>query len=53
MNENETFKISFEYNHKETNTRMTFQVLQQKASVVVCSKDTDVLVLMVNKFNEK
>ena len=57
-NANATFKISFECNHEEANTRMIFRALQQKANVVVCLKDTDVLVLMVsvyalNKFNEK
>ena len=63
-NENEIFKISssvtkvFECNHEEGDTRIIFHVLQQKANVVVCSKDMDVLVLMVlayalNKINEK
>ena len=63
-NEDETFKISssvtkvFECSHEEANTVMIFHTLQQKTNVVVCSKDTDVLVLMVfayalNKINEK
>ena len=46
-NENETLKISFEWKHKEANARMIFHVLQQKTNVLVCSKDTDVLVLIV------
>ena len=52
-NENKIFKISssvkkvFECNHEEHNTRIIFQALQQMADVVVCLKDTDVLVLLV------
>ena len=43
---------------EEDNTRIIFHVLQQKTNVVSCSKDTDVLVLMVfayalNKTNEE
>ena len=64
-NENIIFKISssatkaFECNHEEGDTRIIiFHALQQKTNVVVCSKDTDVLVLIVfayalNKINEK
>ena len=57
-NENETLKTSFEWKHKEANARMIFHVLQQKTNVLVCSKDTDVLVLIaffyaLNKINEK
>ena len=63
-NENETFKISssatkvFKCNHEEADTTMIFHALQQKTNVVVCSKDTDALILMVstfalNKINEK
>ena len=63
-NKNETIKISrsvtkiFECNHEESDTRMIFHALQQKTNVVVCSKDTAVLVFMVfpyalNKINEK
>ena len=61
--ENKIFKVSssvtkvFEYNHKEDDTRTIFHGLLQKSNLVVCSKDTDVLVLMVfaytlNKINE-
>ena len=61
--ENKIFKVSssvtkvFEYNHEEDDTRIIFHGLQQKSNLVVCSKDTDVLVLMVfaytlNKINE-
>ena len=46
-NENETLKISFEWKHKKANARMIFHVLQQKTNVLACSKDTDVLVLIV------
>ena len=52
-NENELFKISssvttvFEYKHEEADTTMIFLTLQQKTNVVVCSKDMDVLILMV------
>ena len=52
-NENEIFKISssvtkvFECNHEENDTRIIFHALQQKTDVVVCLKDTDVLVLLV------
>ena len=52
-NENDIFKISssvkkvFESNHGEDDTRIIFHVLQQKTDVVVCLKDTDVLVLLV------
>ena len=63
-NKNEIFKISssvikvFECNYEEADTRMIFHVFQQKPDVAVCSKDTDVLVLMVfvyalSKANEK
>ena len=46
-NENETCKISFECNQEEVDTRMIFYASQQKTTnVAVCSKDTDVLVLM-------
>ena len=57
-----TFKVSFKCNHEEADTRMIFHALtndrRQKTNVVVCSKDTDVLVLKVfvhtlNKFSEK
>ena len=62
--ENETFKISssatkvFDCNPEEVNTRMIFHALQQKTSVGVYSKDTDVIVLIIfayalNKINEK
>ena len=52
-NENEIFKISssvtkaFECNHEEGDTRIIFHALQQKTDVVVCLKDTNVLVSMV------
>ena len=52
-NENEIFKISssvtkvFECNHEENDTRIIFHALQPKTDVVVCLKDTDVLVLLV------
>ena len=46
-NENETFKISFECNHEEADSRMIFHALKQKTNVLLCSKDTDILVLMV------
>ena len=46
-NENVTFKISFECNQEEVDTRMIFHASQQKTNVAVCSKDTGVLVLMV------
>ena len=52
-NGNEIFKISssvtkvFKFNHEEGDTRIIFHALQQKTYVVVCLKDTDVLVLMV------
>ena len=36
-NENEIFKILFECIHEETDTRMIFHALQQKANVAVCS----------------
>ena len=57
-NENGTFKISFECNHEEANTRLVFHALQQNTNVVLCSKDRDIRVLMVfvyalNKINEK
>ena len=63
-NENEILKIPssvtkiFECNHEEADIRITFHALQQKTNVVVCSKDTYVLVMMVfayalNKINEK
>ena len=63
-NKNETFKISnsaikvFQFNHEEANLRIIFHALQQKADAAVCSKDTDVLVLLVfayvlGKINEK
>ena len=64
-NENRIFKIlssatkAFECNHEEGDTRIIiFHASQQKANIVVCSKDTDVLVLIVfayalNKINEK
>ena len=57
-NENEQFKISFECNDEEANTRMIFHALQQKTNVVVCSKDTGVLVSMafvytLHEINEK
>ena len=57
-NEKETFKISFECNQNKVDTRMIFHALQQKTNVVVCSKDTNVLVLMIfvyalDKINEK
>ena len=57
-NENETFKISFECNHEEADSRMIFHALKQKTNVLLCSKDTDILVLMVfvyalNKINGK
>ena len=63
-NKNEIFEISssvkkfFKCNHEEGNTRIIFHALQQKKNVAVCSKDTDVLVLMLfayalNKTNEK
>ena len=57
-NENETLKISFQCNQEEVDIRMIFRALQQQTNVVVCSKDTDVLVLMAfvyafNKTNEK
>ena len=63
-NDNKTFKISgsvtkiFKCNHEEADTRMIFHALQQKTNVAVCSKDRDVLILMVfayafNKINEK
>ena len=48
-NENEIFKISngvtkvFKCNHEESDTRIIFHALQQKANVVVCSKDTDLV----------
>ena len=56
--ENETFKISFKCNQEEVDTKMIFLALQQKTNVTVCSKDTDVFVLMVfvyalNKINDK
>ena len=62
--ENETLKFSnsitkiFKCNHEEADARMIFHALQQKINVVVCSKDTDVLVLLVfayalNKINKK
>ena len=43
---------------EEDDTRIIFHALQQKTNVVACSKDTDVLVLMVfayalNKTNEE
>ena len=55
--ENETFKILFECNDEEADTRMIFHALYNR-NVVVCSKDTDVFVLMVfvyalNKIDEK
>ena len=43
-NENETFKIWLECNHKEADTRIIFHALQQKANLVVWWKDTNVLV---------
>ena len=52
-NENEIFKMSrsvtkvFKFNHEEGDTRIIFHALQQKTNVLVCLKDTDVLVLMV------
>ena len=57
-NENQTFQISIECNHEEFDTRMIFHALQQKANVVVCLKDEDLLALVVfvyapNKINEK
>ena len=63
-NKNEILNISssvrkaFECNHEEDDTRMIFHTLQQKANIVVCSKDTDFLVWMIlpyalNKINEK
>ena len=57
-NKNQTFQISVECNHKEFDTRMIFHALQQKTNVVVCSKDEDLLVLVVfvyatNKINGK
>ena len=57
-NENEAFKISFECSHEEVYTRMIFRALEEKINIVVCSKDTDVLLLMVffyalNKIKDK
>ena len=63
-NKNETFKISsgvtkvFDWNQKEANARMIFHVLQQKKDIAVCSKDMEVVVLMVfayalTEINEK
>ena len=63
-NKNETFKISsgvtkvFDWNQKESNARMIFHVLQQKKDIAVCSKDMEVVVLMVfayalTEINEK
>ena len=52
-NENKIFKMPrsvtkvFECKHKEADSRMIFYALQQQASVVVCSKDKNVLLLMV------
>ena len=52
-NENDIFKISrsfkkvFECSHEEDDTRIIFHVLQQKTDVVVCLKDTVVLVLLI------
>ena len=51
--ENETLKISsnftkvFDSNHKEGDARMIFHALQQKTNVLVCSKNTDVVVLVL------
>ena len=63
-NNNEIFKTPsivtkvFECNHEKANTRMIFTGLQQKTNAVVCSKGTNVFVLLVfsyalNKINEK
>ena len=63
-NKNETFKISnsvtkiFDWNQKESNARIIFHVLQQKKDIAVCSKDMEVVVLMVfayalTEINEK
>ena len=63
-NRNETFKISsgvtkvFDWNQKESNARIIFHVLQQKKDIAVCSKDMEVVVLMVfayalTEINEK
>ena len=52
-NENAIFEISssvtnvFECNHEESDTRIIYHALQQKADVATCLKDMDVLVLMV------
>ena len=43
---NENTKV-FECKHKEGDSRMIFHALQQQASVAVCSKDKNVLLLMV------
>ena len=62
-NENKIFKISgsvtkvYECNHEEVDSK-TFHQLHQNINVAVCSKDVDILVLMVmayalNKINEK
>ena len=51
--ENETLKISSNFtkvldcNLKEGGTRMIFHALQQKTNVLVCSKNTDIVVLVV------
>ena len=62
-NENAIFEISssatnvFECNHEESDTRIIYHALQQKADVATCLKDMDVLVLMafayaLTKINE-
>ena len=52
-NVNEILKISssvtkiFECSHEESDSKIIFYALQQKTDVVVCLKDTNVLVLLV------